>query len=278
MIQVNLIPDVKQELLRAQTQRNVVISIAIILAIAAGAVVVLVALYVFGAQKLIMDNADKTIDTEYSTLSQVEDLDQLLTVQNQLKRVSVLDADKNITSRLFGMLNVIVTTGQHEITVSSLSVMPVEAQATGTEEDGASSDASQGAVVTLEGQAVGSYASLEVFEKTIAAAVIEYNLPEGATETGDIDCGEIKKQCRRLVEGGGDRAQAVQVSEMSFGEDESGNKTLRFKLSFTVVPELLSNLASDVVVKIGARGNVTDSYVNTPRAIFRDRAQDEGGQ
>lgn len=78
--------------------------------------------------------------------------------------------------------------------------------------------------------------------------------------------------------GGGDRAQAIQVSEMSFGEDQDGNKTLRFVLSFTVVPELLSNVATDVTVKIGVNGNVTDSYINAPRAIFRDRAEDEGGQ
>ena len=87
MIEINLIPDVKQELLRAQAQRNIVISASIVLAIAAGAVVVLVALYVFGGQKLLMDNANKKIDKEYATLSSVEDLDRLLTIQNQLKKV-----------------------------------------------------------------------------------------------------------------------------------------------------------------------------------------------
>lgn len=276
MIEINLIPDVKQELLRAQAQRNIVISASIVLAIAAGAVVVLVALYVFGGQKLLMDNANKTIDKEYATLSSVEDLDRLLTIQNQLKKVSELNASKNAGSRLYGMLNVIVPSSPHEVTISSLTVEPVVAEGEDPGAESASSQ-SQGAKITIEGQTIGSYASLEVFEKTIASAVIEYNLPNDE-KTGDLDCGNSSKQCRRLAVGGGDRAQAIQVSEMSFGEDQDGNKTLRFVLSFTVVPELLSNVATDVTVKIGVNGNVTDSYINAPRAIFRDRAEDEGGQ
>jgi hypothetical protein len=277
MIQINLIPDVKQELLRAQAQRNVVISASIILTIAAAAIVVLVASYVYGAQGLMMDGANKTIDKEYQKLSQVEDLDRLLTVQNQLTKVSELNANKNVASRLYGMLNVIVPTDSgHAVTISSLTVDPASSSTT---EGGDSAGATtQGAKITIEGQTTGSYASLEVFEKTIAAAVIEYKLPKDKDPTGDLSCGDKEKQCRRLAVGGGDRSQAIQISEMSFGEDQSGSKTLRFVLSFTVVPELLSNIATDVSIKIGANGNVTDSYLNAPRAIFRDRAEDQGGQ
>ena len=274
MIEINLIPDVKQELLRAQAQRNIVISASIVLAIAAVVIVILVASYVFGAQKFMMDSANKTIDKEYATLSSVEDLDRLLTIQNQLDKVSQLNANKNVGSRLYGMLNVIVPSDPHNITISSVSVDPIGA---GDEADDAAAGSSQGAKVTIEGQTVGSYATLEVFEKTIAAAVIEYNLPDDQ-KTGDLSCGDSKKQCRRLAEGDGDRALAVHITETSFGEDQDGNKTLRFVLNFTVVPEFLSNVATDVTVKIGANGNVTDSYLNTPRAIFRDRADDEGSQ
>jgi hypothetical protein len=168
MIQINLIPDVKQELLRAQAQRNVVISASIILTIAAAAIVVLVASYVYGAQGLMMDGANKTIDKEYQKLSQVEDLDRLLTVQN---------ANKNVASRLYGMLNVIVPTDSgHAVTISSLTVDPASSSTT---EGGDSAGATtQGAKITIEGQTTGSYASLEVFEKTIAAAGIEYKLPK----------------------------------------------------------------------------------------------------
>ncbi len=276
MIEINLIPDVKQELLRAQTQRNVVISVAIILAIVAGGIVVVAALYVFGAQQLMMSSANKTIDEQYKTLQGVEDLDKMLTIQNQLKQVSILNDKKNMGSRLYGMLNVIIPSDPHDVTISSMSVEPVGASDIGTQEDGGSAAGTgQGSVITIEGQTKGSYASLEVFEKTIAAAVIEYTQPDDAAKTGDLNCGNPLKQCRRLAEGGGDRSQAVQVLEMSFGDDQDGNKTLRFKLSFTAVPELLSNTVSDISMKIGVNGNVTDSYLNAPRAIFKDRVDDK---
>ena len=271
MIQINLIPDVKQELLRAQTQRNVVISAAVVLSIAAVVIVVLAAAYVFGAQKLMMDSANKDIDTKYNDLSKVEDLDKLLTIQNQLQKVSSLNANKNAGSRLYGMLNVIVPSDPHNVKISSLIVEPAgTANEDGSTEEGSDSSTG-GATITIEGQTTGSYASLEVFEKTIAAAVIEYDLPDGADKTGTLKCGNSDKQCRWLAVGDGDRSQAINVSEMSFGEDQDGQKTLRFKLSFTAVPELLSNTTSNVTLNRGVNGNVTDSYLNAPRAIFGDR-------
>ncbi len=272
MIEINLIPDVKQELLRAQTQRNVVISGSILLAIGAAAVVVLVTLYVFGAQKLIMDNVNKTIDTEYTKLSSTEDLNRLLTIQNQLSTVSTLNQKKLAGSRVYNMLNVIVPTDPHDITISSLIVQPAgTGDEAATDEESTEGASDGGATITIEGQTVGSYATLEVFEKTIAAAVIEYNLPDGAEKTGTLSCGTEGKQCRYLAVGEGDRSLAITVLETNFGENEDGTRKLRFKLSFTVVPELLSNSATNVSIRIGENGNVTDSYLNVPRAIFEDR-------
>jgi hypothetical protein len=95
MIQINLVPDVKQELLRAQTQRNFIISIAVLLSIGAGIVILLVAGYVYGAQTLLMATSNKSIDTEYAKLSAVKDLDKMLTIQNQLGQVSSLNKDNN---------------------------------------------------------------------------------------------------------------------------------------------------------------------------------------
>jgi hypothetical protein len=189
----------------------------------------------------------------------------MLTIQNQLGTASLLNQKKNVTSRLYDMLNVVVPDAPHDVKISSVSV--------GASSDGgdeATSEA-EGIPVTIEGQTVGSYASLEVFEKTIAAAVIEYKPDEGFESKGDLDCGSKDLECRYLIVGGGDRSIGVAVSEMSFGEDQSGAKTLFFKLSFTVVPEALSNQVSNVRIKIGQDGNVTDSYLGVPRAIFEGR-------
>ncbi len=270
MIEINLVPDVKQELLRAQTQRNFIISIAILLSIGAAAVILLVAGYVYGAQSLLMATSNKSIDTEYAKLSSVQDLDKMLTIQNQLNQVSSLNKEKRVTSRVYDMLNVVVPDNPHNVKISSMSVSPA-----GEESSSGSSDvnADAGASITIEGQTVGSYASLEVFEKMIAAAVIEYKVPEGSDQKGDLNCGDTAYQCKYLAIGGGDRSTAVKVSEMSFGEDQTGAKTLYFKLSFAIVPELLSNAITDMRVKIGKDGNVTDSYLGVPRAIFEERGE-----
>ena len=49
MIQINLVPDVKQEMLRAQRMRNFTISMAIVVGLVAAGVVVILGL-VYGAQ------------------------------------------------------------------------------------------------------------------------------------------------------------------------------------------------------------------------------------
>jgi hypothetical protein len=274
MIEINLIPDVKRELIRAQIQRNAIVSIAIIVAIGAGVIVVLMALYVYGAQAYMMKKANDDITSQYNKLTSVQDLDKMLTIQNQLKTVSSLNDKKYVNSRLYDILNVIVPSSPHSIMLSSVSV------GASSDSSGDSADASggDGIPIQIEGQAAGSYASLEVFEKTIAAAVIEYKPNDGYESKGDLSCGSKELECRYLTAGGGDRSAAITVSEMSFGENQEGAKTLFFKLSFTVAPEALSNQVSNVRIKIGKDGNVTDSYLGVPRAIFEARpsAKEEG--
>lgn len=284
MIQINLIPDVKKELIRAEVQRNFIISIAILSAIIAAAVVVLVASYVYGAQALMVRSANGTIDSEYSKLTSVEDLDKMLTIQNQLASVSSLEQKKNMTSRLYDMLNVVVPESPHEVSISSVTVEPPKEEVVEENADEEAAEEAQaaipkdGPVITIEGQTAGGYASLEVFEKMIASAVIEYNTNEGVGETGEFSCSNDGKQCRWLVVGGGDRSTAVNVTEMNFGEDQNGARTLFFQLSFTAVPELMSNAVNNLGIKIGQDGNVTDSYLGVPRAIFESRPAAKGDE
>ena len=269
MIEVNLIPDVKRELIRAQIQRNAVISIAIIAAIAAGVVAILVAAYVYGAQALMMRSANKLIDEQYSTLSEVPDLDKMLTIQNQLGTVSSLDKDKYMTSRIYGLLNITAPKSPHKVTISSVAIEPSASEE--ENEDETASDEGTGPTITIEGQARGGYASLEVFEKMIASTVLEYQPLEGYESTGELSCGNEDLECRYVAVGGGDRSEAIVIEEMSYGEDQEGVKTLYFKLSFVAAPEVLSNQVTNVRMKIGKDGDVTDSYLGVPRSIFEER-------
>lgn len=241
MIQINLMPDVKQELLRAQRVRMTVVSVAIITGIVAIAVVAVLAVYVYGVQTARSLWADNTIEDQAAELAQVEDLSETLTIQNQLATMDSVDEQRKINSRLYDMLEVVVPGGDNEVTISRFVI-----------------DASpevQG--ITLEAQSVAGYQAAEQFKKTLEAAVINYTDEAGEQQQIAL-------------------ASDISLSETSYGEDQNGNMVLRFTLSFMYSAELLASTDGDVTVTIpeDAAGNVTDSYVGVPRSIFADRAED----
>lgn len=242
MIEINLLPDIKQELLRAQRIRARVIAGSVFVGVTSVAIVAILAIYVFTVQAVRSSMADNSIKQGSDKLSSVKDLSKTLTIQNQLTKISTLNSSKNIDSRIFDVLNVIIPPAPNDIQVSDLSV-----------------DSSTG-LVTIDGQAANSYAAVEVFKKTISGATLEYT-----------DANNISQQVAL--------ASSISTSNTSYGEDTSGNKVLRFTLSFVYAKELFSPESSKVSILITIDGNVTDSYLGVPRSIFADRATDlTGGQ
>ncbi len=235
MIEINLIPDVKQELLRAQRARAVVISGSIITCIVAGAIVTLLALYVFGFQTVRSVIADQSIKDGNKTLSQVEDLSKMLTIQNQLSKINTLNADKKLDSRVFDVLAAIIPPAPNEVKFSKVTL--------NTEDK----------TISLEGQ-TRAYDSMEVFKKTVESSVVVYSLDGVETQV--------------------DLASEVNTTGVSYGEDGNGQKVLRFVLSFTYPPELFSAKNPVVTLKLSINGNVTDSYLGIPKSIFTERAKD----
>src|SRR6476620_5874995 len=119
MIEVNLIPDVKQELISARRTRSMVVSISIIAMSISGGGVVLLSLYVFPGQGLRGKLADDSITNEYAELQKTKDLANMLTIQNQLTKISETHANKLVTSRLFDVLSVIVPAAPNNVSLTS---------------------------------------------------------------------------------------------------------------------------------------------------------------
>lgn len=239
MIEINLVPDVKQELIHARMVRSAVISGAIIAIIAAAALVAVLAIYVFGVQTVRSAVADSAIKSGSEKLANVSDLSKILTIQNQLTKMSALNDNKKIDSRVFDLLQAIIPPAPNEVQVSSLVV-----------------DATAG-TITFEGQTPG-YPSLEAFKKTIGAANVRFKDSTG-TQTDVV------------------LASNLSISNVSYGEDASGAKVLRFTVSFTYAPELFSPASIDPTIILVNGGNVTDSYIGIPKSIFTDRATDTTG-
>lgn len=236
MIQINLVPDVKQELLRAQRQRSMVISVAILVSIAAVALVVVLAMYTYGVQAIRDNLSDNSIKSEAEKLASVEDLSNTLTIQNQLSLLSGMHAEKQITSRLFDILGEIDPPAPNNITIANVNL------------------SIESSTVSIEGYAPGGFAALEVFKKTVEATNVDYRSADGAQSVS--------------------LAENFNIEETSYGENSDGIRVLRFSVNFTYRPEVLSYDAVSLSIKPPHRENATDSYRRLPQSLFGEQAQD----
>lgn len=234
MIEINLVPDVKQELINAQRVRTSVITLSIFVGIAAVGAVILLAIYVFGIQAARGLLSDEAIKTESQKLSQVKDISNMLTIQNQLSKLPAMHDSKNIDSRIFDVLATINPPAPNNISITNLAL-----------------DSST-KTIKIEGQAANGWPALEVFKKTINATNFEF-----------AKAGE--KQTVPL-------ASQMSDSERSYGDDASGARVLRFTLSFVYPDELFSRAAENALIVAPTRTNVTDSFLGVPNSLFTANA------
>ncbi len=119
MIQFNLLPDIKKEYIKARRTKRLIFTGALIASAASLGVVFLLFLTVQVAQKGNIDDLTKDINTELSSIQSIEDLDNMLTVQNQLNTLPGLHEQKPEVSRLFDYLTQVTP---EDITISTLEM------------------------------------------------------------------------------------------------------------------------------------------------------------
>ena len=241
MIEINLVPDVKQELIRAQRVRASVISMSILVAMAAIGVVVVLAIWVFAVQTARAVISDNTIKSESQKLSQVQDINNTLTIQNQLSMLGQMHDQKSIDSRIFDILTTINPPAPNNVAITNLSLN------------------SSSKTITIQAQALNGYPALDVFKKTINATTFQY------TQNG-------QKQSVQL-------ASNMSDSDRSYGQDATGAQVLRFTLSFIYPDGLFSRTSQNATIVAPTSTNATDSYLGVPQSLFTQKASDTtGGQ
>jgi len=104
MIQFNLLPDVKLEYIKAKRTKRTAILSSVALCGISFTVLVLLFLSVNILQKKHLSDLNKDINTYSSQLSNTQDLNKILTIQNQLASLPALHDQKAVASRLFGFL------------------------------------------------------------------------------------------------------------------------------------------------------------------------------
>jgi hypothetical protein len=109
MIQFNLLPDIKQQFVKVNRTKRMVIAISILLS--AVVVVMFILLLVWdGLQKKNLDDINNDIGTSKSQLTSTPNLSKILTIQNQLNSLPALYNQNPAVSQLFGYLTQITPT------------------------------------------------------------------------------------------------------------------------------------------------------------------------
>lgn len=240
MIEVNLVPDVKQQLIKAKLSRNVVISSAIIVGAVAVGIVVLLGIIAFVVQPVRSQAVDGDIQTKSSVLAKQPDINNMLTIQNQLTKINQLHDNKNISSRLFEVLVAINPPAPNQASFSTVKM---------------STDTK---TIKLEGQTPNGYDALEVLKKTITGTTFSFGDKSGKSLTYPL-------------------TDSVSPSDTSFGEDTSGKKVLRFTLTFQYNDALFARSSNNTKIIRPDRKNVTDSFLGIPLSLFSDRATNQKG-
>lgn len=241
MIQINLLPDVKQQLISARRTRNTVISISILAAMIAGGIVALM-LILLGVQATRNGIADSDIKKEFAKLSAVDDLSDMVTIQNQLTKINGLNDNKSMDSRVFAVLQVINPAEPNNVQFTNVTITPEENK------------------LVLEGK-TASYSALEALEKTIHNTKLSYATKDDSTQKSE------------------DLATDVVVLQRNFGEDSDGSKVVTFQMEVTYHDLLFSNAAKNVKIEGAAQKiDVTDSRVRVPESLFGTPVETEGGQ
>jgi len=118
-VQFNLLPDIKMTYVKAQRSKNLVVSVAFIVSAAAIALFVILFFSVNVVQKKQLSDADKDIARFTAELKAIPNVEEALTIQNQLTSLSTLHQSKHVASRIFTYLPQVTPAN---VTISSLTI------------------------------------------------------------------------------------------------------------------------------------------------------------
>ena len=236
MIEINLLPSVKRELLKTRAMRNRVISISFLVGGASIATVVVLAL-ILGSQIAAEAVQSGVIKDRNDKLMAVEDLNKVVTIQNQLTKINEQHSGKKINSRVFDVVTAVNPVAPNNVSFSDIKVNP------------------ESKTITLEGSAVNGYSALETLKKTILNTKVQ---------TTDGDKSSEVSLTKEIKDG-----------DTSFGENSEGKKVLQFSFSFEYAEELLAPANNGTVSVLTPTGkvDVTDSRQGIPDSLFKSNSK-----
>lgn len=125
--EINLVPDIKNEMIKTVKLRNYIFFGCIVVA-AASVLLTLIFGLIMGGQRIAIESKKSTLGELSAKLNSYTDLNDFLTIKDQLGNIDTLTSDKKVLSRTFNILSALLPTGADTITVSELNVNLAEEQ------------------------------------------------------------------------------------------------------------------------------------------------------
>ncbi len=119
--EINLVPDVKRQMIKAMRFRNIMLFICIVVVSFAGGVVVITA-SIWEGQNIAMSSQDARMKLMSEKINSFSSLSDFLTIQTQLNDLNAINTNKKVLSRVFPILGVILPAGPDRITLSELNI------------------------------------------------------------------------------------------------------------------------------------------------------------
>ena len=119
--EINLVPDIKDEMIKALKLRNLIFFLCLVVAIGSVCVTLVFGL-IAGGQQVAMESKKNTIEHMSDKINSYGDLNDFLTIKDQLGSISSLTNNKKVLSRTFNILTTLLPTGTDTITISELEV------------------------------------------------------------------------------------------------------------------------------------------------------------
>lgn len=258
MISLNLLPDVKKDLLKVRRERNLVMMVSIVAVIGSLAVLGLLFLWMGALTGLKMLDENKINDAKakIETAKEDEQLDKYLTIQNQLAQIDGLKGGQLIHSRLMDFLVQLNPAEPNNVFLRSVRLT--------ADGGGESADLS----VEIEGT-TGNFASLDVYKNTLISAKLIYeDKPEVEVEsTGTSESDESSSD-----------AESSNNEDASSSSESTAVAEAASEMLFNEVSVVDSNLSSDGVnFSISAifnatafSPNITNIKIEIPKEITSD--------
>ena len=256
MISINLLPDIKKNLLRVRRERNLVVTVSIVAVTASVGVLFLLGAMLAGAT-IIKNGHIGKIDDYESEIEEAKDKDQLneyLTVQNQLSQIDGLKGEQKVYSRLMDYLVQLNPAAPNNAALKSVSL-----------EDG-----DDGIAITLEGT-TANYATLNVYKNTLINAILKYEEKtddESSDEQSDDESDTANDEKAERI----NLFSSVTVRDTNFVDEGNNGNSVRFEITAVFDPKAFDSSIENQSIEIPEEV-VSDGDQNAPKSPDKQDAE-----